>query len=169
MRHSRAILAIGLIVCPVGLAQADDAPACAEFSWFVARERTAFAAPDLLALESGSALPDSTGALRLKLKPASDVTLPVPSEKAMKPGTFSGFVTATVPATGTYQVTLSDEGWVDVSQDGRTTLKATAHSGKVGCPGIRKSLRFALTPGTVTIEISRAPGPQITLGLLKAK
>lgn len=160
---------MGLIVCPVGLAQANDPPACAEFSWSVARERTAFGAPDLLVLGSGSALPDSTCALQLTLQPAADVTLPVPSEKTVKPGTFSGFVTATVPAAGTYQLSLSDEGWVDVSQDGRTTLKSTAHSGKVGCPGVRKSLRFALNGGTVTIEISRAPGPQIKLGLLKAE
>ena len=169
MRLSRAILAIGLTVCPVGLAMAEDAPACAEFSWSLARERTAFAAPDLLALGSGSTLPDSTWAIQLTLKPAADVTLPVPSEKPMKPGTFSGFVTATVPAAGTYQLTLSDEGWVDVSQDGRTTLKSSAHSGKVGCPGVRKSLRFALNAGKVTIVISRAPGPQIKLGLLKAE
>ena len=169
MRHSRAILAIGLIVCPVGLALADDAPACAEFTWSLARERTAFSAPDLLVLGSGSALPDSTWALQLSLKPAADITLPVPSEKPMKPGTFSGFVTATVPASGTYPLTLSDEGWGVVSLDGRTTLKSSAHSGKVGCPGVRKSLRFALDAGTVTIEISRAPGPQIKLGLLKAE
>ena len=63
----------------------------------------------------------------------------------------------------------ADEGWVDVSQDGRTTLKSSAHSGKAGCPGVRKSLRFALNAGKVTIEISRAPGPQIKLGLLKAE
>jgi len=169
MRLSRAILAIGLIAGPVGLASAEDAPACSEFAWSVARERAAFAVPDLSTLAPGSALPSGTEAAQLTLQPAADVTLPVPSEKSAKPGTFAGFVTATVPAAGTYQLTLSDEGWVDVSQDGRTTLKSNAHSGKAGCPGVRKSLRFALNPGTVTIEISRAPGSQIKLGLLKTE
>ncbi|KST58709.1 hypothetical protein AO398_20900 [Methylobacterium sp. GXS13] len=166
---SRAILAVGLAAISISSAKAADAPACASFAWSIAREQTAFAAPKLSALASGSALPSEAGAAQLTLKPASEIALPVPSERPAKPDTFSGFVTATVPAAGTYQVTLSDEAWIDVSQDGRSTLKPTAHSGKVGCPDVRKSVRFALNAGPATIEISRAARPQIKLGLLKAE
>ncbi|MCJ2120032.1 hypothetical protein MKK65_26250 [Methylobacterium sp. J-001] len=169
MIFSRAIFATGLVAISVSAAMAEDAPACATFAWSVAREQTAFAEPNLSALTSGSALPREAVAAQLTLKPAAEIALPVPSERPAKPDTFSGFVTATVPAAGTYQVTLSDEAWIDVSQDGRSTLKPAAHSGKAGCPGVRKSVRFALDAGPVTIEISRAAHPQIKLDFLKAE
>lgn len=165
---SRAILAAGLVATSISAATAEDTPACATFAWSVAREQSAFASPSLSTLASGSALPREASAVQLMLKPAGEVALPVPSERAKKPDTFSGLVTAAVPAAGTYQVTLSDEAWIDVSQDGRSTLKPAAHSGKVGCPDVRKSVRFALDAGSVTIQISRAARPQIKLDLLKA-
>ncbi|WP_267428709.1 hypothetical protein [Methylobacterium sp. GC_Met_2] len=166
---SRAVLAAGLVALSVNTARAEDAPACARFAWSVARERAAFGAPGLPALASGSALLGGVSAVQLALKPAAEIVLPVPSEKEAKPDTFAGFVTATVPAAGTYQVTLSNEAWIDVSQDGRSTLKPAAHSGKSGCPEVRKSVRFALDVGTVTIEITRASSPLIKLDLLRAE
>ncbi|XYD06941.1 hypothetical protein R1A27_17370 [Methylobacterium sp. NMS12] len=169
MSRSRALLAAALAVCCIGSAGAEDAPACASFAWSVARERAAFAAPNLPALASGSTLPGGMGAAQVALKPAADVALPVQSERTVKPGTFAGFVTAAVLSAGTYQMTLSDDAWIDVSQDGRTTLKPERISGKAGCPEVRKSLRFALGAGPVTIEIGRAPSPQIKLDLLPAE
>ena len=166
---SRAILAAGLVTLSINPARAEDAPACTSFAWSVARERAAFGAPGLPALASGSALSGGVSAAQLALKPAAEVALPVPSEKEAKPDTFAGFVTMTVPAAGMYQVTLSDEAWIDVSQDGRSILKPAAHSGKKGCPEVRKSVRFALDAGAVTIEISRASSQQIKLDLLNAE
>jgi hypothetical protein len=166
---SRALFAAGLVAISTGTATAEDVPACASFAWSVARERSAFGAPDLPVLASGSALPSEAGAAQLTLKPVAEIVLPFPSDKAVKPDTFAGFVTAKVTAAGTYQVTLSNEAWIDVSQDGRSSLKPAAHSGKVGCPEVRKSVRFALDVGTVTIEISRASSPQIKLDLLRAE
>ena len=166
---SRAILAAGLVALSVNTVMAEDAPACASFAWSVARERAAFGVPDLPMLASGSALSGDAGAAQLTLKPVAGIALPVPSEKAVKPDTFASFVTATVPVAGTYQVTLSNEAWIDVSQDGRSTLKPTAHSGKAGCPDVRKSVRFMLDVGAVTIEISRASSPQIKLDFLRAE
>jgi hypothetical protein len=169
MAISRALLISGLVAYSGSAAMAEDVPACTSFAWSVARERTAFAAPDLPTVSSGSALSGGTGAARLVLNPIADVTLLFPSENAMKPGTFAGSVTATIPAPGTYQVTLSDEGWIDVSQDGRTSLRPSAHSGKASCPDVRKSLRFVLDAGAVTIEVSRAPAPEIKFDLLKVE
>ena len=167
----RTLLALGpaLGLCVAGLApaRAEEAPAaCGDFAWSVARERAAFGKPDLPDHPSGSALPAGAEAVRVALKPEAEAALPVASDRPGKPGTFAGFVTTTVPAAGTYQLTLSDAAWVDVSQDGRTTLKPTAHSGKAGCPEVRKSLRFALRAGAVTIEVSNVPAGRVTLGLL---
>lgn len=165
----RPILVAGIAAFSISTAMAEDAPACESFAWSVARERAAFGAPDLPVLSSGSALPGGVGAVQLTLKPATEIALPVPSEKAAKLNTFAGFVTATVTAAGSYQVTLSNEAWIDVSQDGHSTLRPAAHSGKAGCPEVRKSVRFVLDVGTVTIEISRASNPQIKLDLLRAE
>lgn len=169
MRVTRALLVSGWVAFSGSTAMAEDMPACASFAWSVARERTAFAAPDLPAATSGSALPGGIGAAQLALKPIAEVTLLFPSEKGKKPGTFAGSVTATVPTAGTYQVTLSEDAWIDVSQDGRSTSKPAAHSGKTGCPDVRKSLRFVLDAGPVTFEVSRAPAPQIKVGLFKVE
>lgn len=162
-------LAFGLCVAPVPPASAQDSEACAGFAWPVARERAALTRPDLPVSASGAALLEGTQAVRLRLNPAAEAALPVPSAKPEKAGTFSGFVTATIPVPGTYHVTLSDAAWLDVSQDGRTLLKPAAHSGKVGCEGVRKTLRFTLAAGPVTIEISHAPAPAIGLALLQVE
>jgi hypothetical protein len=114
-------------------------------------------------------MPAVADAVTLALAPGSTVTLPVPSDRAAKAGTFSGFLTASITAPGTYQVTLSDAAWLDVSQDGRTTLKPAAHSGKAGCPEVRKSLRFALDAGPVILAITSAPRDHIKIGLVRAE
>lgn len=124
MALARALLAAGLVALSSNTAMAEDASPCTSFAWSVARERVTFGAQDLPALASGSSLPSGGGAAQLTLRPAGEVALPVPSERAAKPDTFAGFVTATVPAAGTYQVTLSNEAWIDVSQDGRSNPEA---------------------------------------------
>ncbi|MCJ2050646.1 hypothetical protein [Methylobacterium sp. J-070] len=92
MSGSRAILTFGLMVCCIGPAVAEDAPACASFAWSVARDRTAFAATNLPLLASGSTLPAGTGAVQVALKPAADVALPVQSERMAKPGDLTGIL-----------------------------------------------------------------------------
>ncbi len=77
---SRALLAAGLVAVSIGTATAEDAPACASFSWSVARERAAFGAPNLPTLASGSACRRYQG-VQLALKPVAEITLPVPSDK----------------------------------------------------------------------------------------
>lgn len=172
----RGALVTGFIVTSSVAAFAGDAEgttdqeACERFAWSIARERSAFSAPGLPSVASGSALQATAGALLLSLKPAEDTSLPVPSERSPKSGTYAGFVTIEVPAkAGTYQVTISEDAWVDLSQDGRTTLKPVSISSKSGCPGVRKSLRFALEAGSVTIQINRAPSPQIKVDLTRAE
>lgn len=169
MIQTRTALAIGLVIVSTGSVSAEEAPACVGFAWSVSRDRAAFMASDLPALASGSALPGGTGAAQVTLVPAAEITLPIPSERAAKPGTFAGFITASVSQAGTYQVTLSEDAWIDLSQDGHATLKPERISGKAGCPEVRKSLRFALGVGPVTIVIARALTPQIKLDLLPAE
>lgn len=170
MTARRTILAA---LCLTGLAPAlaaaEETAACGHSAWSIERERVAFAG-SLPTVASGSALPAGSPAAVVTLTPAAELSLPVPSDRPAKPGTYGGYVTAAAPAEpGTYQVTLSEEAWIDVSQDGRTTLKADGFAGKIGCPGVHKSVRFTLGAAPVTIEVSRVPGPQVKVGLFKAE
>ncbi len=144
-------------------------PTCDRFAWSVKREQTAFASAGLPVLTSGSALPAEKMAGTLQLKPVAELAFPLPPERTPKPGTFGGFITAPGISDGVYQVTLSDDAWIDVFQDGRTSLKSLGGSGKKGCPSVRKSIRFELSAGPVTIQISGTTAERISIGLFRAE
>lgn len=98
-------------------------------------------------------------AYRMQLAP--DGKLPAPSTRAAKPGTYTGFARlAALPQSGTYRVTLSGPGWIDVFQNGQA-LKAAAFSGATGCPGLAKSVKFDLSNAPLLIEISGGPKANI--------
>ena len=54
---------------------------------------------------------------------------------------------------GLYQVTIETAGWVDVVQNGKA-LRSSAHTGKVDCDDVRKSVRFDTGSGPFSIELS---------------
>jgi hypothetical protein len=100
--------------------------------------------------------------MSVALVPFADAKLPTPPERAPKsPTSFAGFVEVSAPAkAGSYKITLSAEGWVDVVQDGQA-VKSTAFSGALGCEGIRKSVKFDLAARPLTIELSNVPSNAI--------
>lgn len=181
MRRARTILRIGLALALSGAclgtgprAQAPPeqppgsrtADPCTAFAWSLLREQAWFEAHGLPRVASGATLsPDSPGAI-LALKPGAEAEFPVPPSREPGPGTFGGvlrFPAPTMP--GLYQVTLSDEAWIDVSQDGKTTRPPIAHTGRSGCPGLRKSLRFQFGTNPVIIEVSGATGDTIKIAV----
>jgi hypothetical protein len=142
-----AVLALSAL-----LAAAPARADCDHFKWSVARERAAFAAaPASLPASGGAAEPGKGYALRL----AKDVKLPVAPERA--PGADRSAGVATLPKldAGLYQITLSEEAWIDVAENG-ALVKSSDFSGQKDCPGVRKSVRFNLASGSVTVEISNA-------------
>jgi hypothetical protein len=94
--------------------------------------------------------------MTVTLKPVTEVTYAWPPEGKTNPGKMSyGAIVefASVPTPGLYQVSLSAKGWIDVVQNG-AALKAVAHSGKSDCETLRKSVRFDIKDGPVTLQIS---------------
>jgi hypothetical protein len=149
---------------------AQDKPACEQFEWSIKREQAFFGAAGLSLAASGLKL-DSIGAgVALELQPHASVAFISPPERQPKsPDSFSGVISfANVPKAGLYQVTLSAEAWIDVIQNGQA-LKSTAHSGKRGCADVRKSVRFELKPGALTIQISGAAERTVKLAVLPAE
>lgn len=139
-------------------AHAAETGGCESFAWSVATERQWLTSADSETLASGakiSAPPNK--AISLSLLPMDKVSFPVAPTSRRKNDSgdrYGGFVTFDgVGDPGIYQVSLPMAGWVDVVQDGKA-IKSAAHSGKMDCDGVRKTVRFAIGPGPVTVEIS---------------
>jgi hypothetical protein len=165
-------LALAGLACATFLAvgnpaAADDKAACEQFSWPVKRELAMFGAADLHTTASGATLDAPPTGVALQLQPNSAVAFVLPPERQPKsPESWAGVITiANVPKAGPYQVTTSAEAWIDVIQNGKT-VASTAHTGKRDCADVRKSVRFELQPGAVTIQLSGADSKLIKLALL---
>jgi hypothetical protein len=149
---------------------AQDRPACEQFEWSIKREQALFGASANSPPASGSKLYSIGGGSTLELQPHASVSFTLPPERQPKSAdSFSGVISfANVPKAGLYQITLSTEAWIDVIQNGQT-LKSTAFSGKRGCADVRKSVRFELRPGALTIQLSGASERTVKLAVLPAE
>lgn len=157
----RALLIVGLL-CPA-FAQAEEPNGCDKFKWPLAHEQAALSAPNASRLESGALLSFDVAA-SLRLAPQSEAKLNMAPERPPKGSpSFAGAVWLEAPsAPGTYKVTLSNLGWIDVIQDGRF-VKSVGFSDASGCPGARKSVKFPLAAEPLTIDISDVRTPEIAV------
>ena len=153
MKTAFIVIAACAVAAP---ALAQEAVGCDKFKWPLDKERATLNGTDLPKVVSGSraAFPIPFATI-VALVPFTDAKLPAPPERAPKsPDTFAGFFEAKAPPqAGSYKITLSAEGWVDVAQSG-TAVKSTAFSGALGCEGIRKSVKFDLAAAPFTVELS---------------
>lgn len=149
----------------------DSSPAaCTGFAWPLLREQAWFAAPGLPRLDSGATLSATMPGARLALKPTDAADLPFPPSRAPDPGTYAGVLRLEAPMIpGAYQVTLSDRAWIDVSQDGKSTRPAGAHTQQPGCPDIAKSVRFQLGTAPITVIVSGAKAEAIKIAVAPAE
>jgi hypothetical protein len=163
-------------VLGINLAIAQDAPKdqsaarCDQLSWSVARERAWFNDDKLTRRVSGARLRKIDRAVELTLVPTKKVTFFLPPGRQPQPDSFSGEVTFFgVPRPGLYQVTLSDEAWIDVFENG-VRLRPTAYTSAKDCPGVRESVLFELAPGDlVLVQISNAAKNSIKAALAEAQ
>jgi hypothetical protein len=139
-----------------GSAFAQEPVGCDKFKWPLDKERVTLNGTDLPKIVSGASVTFSIpfGTI-VALLPFAEAKLPAPPERVPKsPDTFAGFFQAPPPKqAGTYKITLSAEGWIDVTQSGNT-VKSTGFSGALGCDGIRKSVKFDLVAAPFTVELS---------------
>lgn len=129
---------------------------CDKFAWPLTRERALFAAPGKRALTAGAELPAFPNeAIALSLKPAAQATFALPPERKSKlENWFGGAVRFPAPEKGgVYQVTLSQEAWIDVVQDGRYA-RSIGSTGRSDCSGLRKSVRFELNATPFVVQLS---------------
>jgi hypothetical protein len=165
MLHRISALCLALaLVC--GGAQAQEKNGCDQFKWSVARERGWFGA-ERQPVASGATIVAERG-YAVSLAPNESVAFRAPPERALKPDGFGAVLAvANVERAGVYQVTLSGEARIDAVQD-NALVKSTDFSGQKECSGVRKSVRFDLKSGPLTIQISNAPSAAIDLALAPA-
>jgi hypothetical protein len=134
-------------------ALAQEPVGCDKFKWPLDKERATLTGTDLPKLASGSRanwpLPFAT---IVTLIPFADAKLAVAPERAPKlNNSFAGSIDVAAPArSGTYKITLSSEGWIDVVQSGKR-LKSIAAT---GCDGVRKSVKFELGAARFPVQFS---------------
>ena len=144
-------------------------PGCSDFKWPVDREKAAFSSGTLPIVATGASLPPVSQAAALTLSKQDSVTFATtPTHQPKHDPAFAGTFELPPPATpGSYQVTVSDEAWIDVAQNGKL-LKQTGFTGSHTCPLVRKSVRFDLADGPITVEISDATRDAMKIEVLPA-
>lgn len=166
MRFLGSVLLFALILASPAFSQSPDA--CGQFAWPITQEQKLFNATGLAQLHSGETLKlSSASAAAVRLKKMSDVQLSRAPERMPKnPDAFAGMIEIdSIEKPGLYQLTASEEAWIDVIQND-TFVKSAGHSGKRGCPEVRKSIRFMLVKGPVIVQFSGADADTIKLALL---
>jgi hypothetical protein len=150
----RSALVIVVLMAWPGLATADDG--CDKFAWSLARERAAFAAADKTTAKAGDTLTELPGgALVIRLQPGAQASFDMPPERKPRIEAWHGGLVRLPALTkpGIYQITLSDDAWIDVIQNGRYA-RSVGSTGRSDCPGVRKSVRLDLDAGPVVLQAS---------------
>jgi hypothetical protein len=163
----RPLLVIFALCVSVAPALAQEPSGCDKFKWPLEKERATLTGSDLPKLASGSQVswpvPFATTVTPL---PFADARFAIAPERAPKSNnSFAGFVEVPAPArSGTYKITLSSEGWIDVVQDGQR-LRSIAATGVTGCDGVRKSVKFELAAKPFTVQFSGVEANSVGLAI----
>ncbi len=151
-----------------GFAEAKDNPACEQFDWPIKRELQLFADPNLEMVFSGAPLnstPEKGLVVELQPHGTLDYVL-APAQEPKSDDTFGGLLfVKNVPEAGAYQVTLSEDAWIDLIQDGKAQA-LSAQTINPNCGDARKSMRFRLEKGPLTVQVSGASSLLIKLVIL---
>lgn len=157
------LIALALFALPGPVLAAEDG--CEKFAWSLARERAAFAAAGKATASAGDtlkALPAS--ALLIRLQPGGQASFEMPPERKPRTETWHGGMVR-LPALakpGIYQITLSDDAWIDVIQNGRYA-RSVGSTGRSDCPGVRKSVRLDLDASPVVLQVSGVAADNVAI------
>jgi hypothetical protein len=161
-RRAFSMLALVALLVPVN---AEDG--CAKFAWALAREQALFASADKPAVKAGETLAGvPKTAFTLHLQPGTQAAFAMPPERKPKAERwFGGMIRLAAPEKpGIYQVTLSEEAWIDVVQDGRYA-RSVGSTGRGDCPGLRKSVRLELGAAPFVLQLSGVVAEQVVVAI----
>jgi hypothetical protein len=164
-------LCVGVLIsgwlAPLGpVSSAAEGKGCAAFKWPIEIEQGWFKSASPRATSTGDKLDGPADqALAAKLVANEQVPFTFTPERKPKPGTLGTVLTfAAMPRAGHYQVTLSEDAWIDMIQVGKM-VSSYDHSGGPECPGVRKSVRFELSKGPLVLQVSGAASSPILVAI----
>jgi len=163
-----ALVAFALFAI-IGPAAADDS-GCDKFAWSLSRERALLAAGGAHKAQSGTKLADiPAAAVVMQLDPASRAAFSLPPErKPASEASFGGMLYLPAPQEpGIYQVTLSNEAWVDAVQNGHYA-HSIGSTGRHDCTGLRKSVRFEISAAPIILQVSGVAAETIAIAIRRA-
>jgi len=163
MRHLPP--AAAALIALLSSAFAEDG--CGKFAWPLARELALFAAADKASLNAGTVLATiPKTAFVVHLQPGAQAIFTMPPERQPRSERWFGgairFPALDKP--GIYQVTLSEEAWIDVVQDNRYA-RSVGSTGRGDCPGLRKSVRLDLAAAPFVLQISGVASESVVVAV----
>lgn len=171
MRYLLAICLALAALCAAPALYADEKPVCEQFAWSLADEKAWFDDAGLAARTSGdNAGSLADGAFSIKLMSEAEAGFVLPSEGPEKDGSTNGakLTYADVPVAGRYQVTLSGDAWIDMIQEGKY-VPSVEHTGVDGCADLRKSVRFDLAPGPLTLQLGHSTETSLKVAIKRVQ
>jgi hypothetical protein len=161
------IKAVLLLVLVLPARAADGDGGCKKFAWPLTRERAWFTSSDKPSIAAGDHLASvPKGAFVVRLQPATQASFATPPVRNPKSeGWFGGAIWfPALQQAGIYQITLSDDAWIDIVQDGRFA-RPIGSSGRRDCPGLRKSVRLELLQGPFVLQLSGTASDAIAVAI----
>jgi hypothetical protein len=163
---SRSCLVSGLLLLAIP-AQADETTDC-KFKWSVAREKAWFEGSPQEIVSSGEA-PQIDKAYTVSLKPVAESKFVKPPLRTPKPDSFGTVLSGpAIDKPGVCEIPLSSEGWIDAMQNSEI-VKSVDFSGLATCPSVRKTVRYELSSGPLTIQLSSVAQDKILLAIATAE
>lgn len=160
---------LATMVVMMGPAAAQDA-GCDKFAWPLTHERAALTALDKRQIAAGAELAAiPAAAIILNLQPEMQASFVLPPERKPKTENWVGGALR-LPApekAGSYQVTLSEEAWIDIVQDGRYA-RSIGSTGRSDCSGLRKSVRFELSATPFVVQLSGVAAQTIIVAISRS-
>ena len=161
----RLTFAAAALIALLSPAFADDG--CGKFAWPLAREQALFAAADKASVNAGTVLAAiPKAAFVVHLQPGTQAIFTMPPERQPRSERWFGgairFPKLDKP--GIYQVTLSEEAWIDVVQDNRYA-RSVGSTGRGDCPGLRKSVRLDLAAAPFVLQINGVASDSVDVAI----
>lgn len=121
---------------------------------------TLHAASDAAGLRAAVLAPGQ--AVSATLHPTRSVTYGVQPEKPGGSVAYGGLFSLPIARAGTYRIVLGSGAWIDVL-DGKKALASVAHKPGPACSTARKTVDFALSARTYTVQISANADPALAI------
>ncbi len=174
MSRSRWAAIFTLVLAALSAAQdasGQDGSGCDKFAWSLVNVQQQFAAPDIASVSAGAELSSlPTGAFTLRLQPSAKTNFVLPPERLRtSENSFGGVITfPAIERPGIYQITLSEDAWLDVVQNGKFA-RSVGSSGRRDCPGLRKSVRLELLKAPFVIQLSGVSADSVKVSIIQVQ